>query len=308
MHLVIAGLIALTVGLLVLAVGELVSARPASIARRLGELELLGSAGGPGAFQRRRRQSRRARWEGILKVLGERAERGEIEHEQTRHRLTQAGFISPNAPAVFWGWRIALPLVSATAALVFVPFAGRAAVLVAGLAAGFAWLAPTFYVDRRIARRQRELRRALPDTLDLLVTSVEAGLGLNLAMLRVAAEARHVSPAMAEELALVNLEIRAGKPRDEALRALGDRTGLDDLRSLAAMLIQTDRFGTSIAQALRIHAETMRVKRRQRAEEAAAKTTVKILFPLLLCIFPALFVVIIGPAAINIYNVLVKGN
>jgi tight adherence protein C len=304
---VIAGLIALTVGLLVMAVAQLAPARPASVGRRLEELQAVGT-GGFGELQRRRRQSSREKWEGMLKVLGERANREEAEQEQTRSRTTQAGYISPSAPAIFWGTRMALPLMLAVASLVLVPFAGTMGLLVALMAVAFGWLLPSFYLDHRIKKRQSELRRALPDALDLLVTAVEAGLGLNQAMVRVAAEARHVSPAMAEELTLVNLEIRAGKSREDALRGLGVRTGVDDLRSLAAMLIQTDRFGTSITQALRVHSDTMRTKRRQRAEEQAAKTTVKILFPLLVCIFPALFVVIIGPAAINIYNIMVKGG
>jgi tight adherence protein C len=304
---VIAGLIAITVGLLVMVVAQLVPARPASIGRRLQELETVG-AGGYATIQRRRRQSSREKWEGALKVLGERVSRGEAERNQARSRVTQAGYMSDSAPAIFWGTRIALPMILLAAALTLVPFAGTMGVLIAVSAATFGWLAPSFYLDHRIRKRQAQLRRALPDSLDLLVVAVEAGLGLNQAMVRVAAEARHVSPAMAEELTLVNLEIRAGRSREDALRGLGDRTGVDDLRSLAAMLIQTDRFGTSVTQALRVHSDTMRVQRRQRAEEQAAKTTVKILFPLLLCIFPALFIVIIGPAAINVYNIMIKGG
>jgi tight adherence protein C len=122
--------------------------------------------------------------------------------------------------------------------------------------------------------------------------------------MRVSEEIERVSPVLADQLALVNLEIRAGTPRDEALRNLGDRTGLQDIKSLMAMLIQTDRFGTSVAQALRTHAETMRTKRRQRAEEAAAKTTIKLVFPLVLFVFPALFVIILGPAVIQIIETL----
>jgi tight adherence protein C len=133
---------------------------------------------------------------------------------------------------------------------------------------------------------------------------VEAGLGLNQAISRVSEEIERVSPVLADQLALVNLEIRAGTPRDEALRNLGDRTGLQDIKSLMAMLIQTDRFGTSVAQALRTHADTMRTKRRQRAEEAAAKTTIKLVFPLVLFVFPALFVIILGPAVIQILETL----
>jgi tight adherence protein C len=148
------------------------------------------------------------------------------------------------------------------------------------------------------------MQKALPDALDMLVVSVEAGLGLNQALVRVSEEIYRISPVLSEQLALVNLEIRAGTGREEALRNLADRTGLQDISSLVGMLIQTDRFGTSVAQALRVHAETMRTKRRQRAEEAAAKTTIKMIFPLVFCIFPALFVVILGPAVIEIYKAL----
>ena len=148
------------------------------------------------------------------------------------------------------------------------------------------------------------MQKALPDALDMLVVSVEAGLGLNQALMRVSEEIDRVSPVLSEQLALVNLEIRAGTAREEALRNLGERTGLQDINSLVGMLIQTERFGTSVAQALRVHSETMRTKRRQRAEEAAAKTTIKMIFPLVFCIFPALFVVILGPALIEIYKAL----
>jgi tight adherence protein C len=163
---------------------------------------------------------------------------------------------------------------------------------------------PAMHVGGRARRRQKELQRTLPDALDLLIVCVEAGLGLNQALQRVAEEIRHVSALTSDELSLVNYEIRAGVPREEALRNLGERTGVADIRSLIAMLIQTDRFGTSIAQALRVHSDTVRTKRRQRAEEAAAKTTIKLVFPLALCIFPALFVVILGPAMVQIYRTL----
>jgi tight adherence protein C len=138
----------------------------------------------------------------------------------------------------------------------------------------------------------------------MLVVCVEAGLGLNQALVRVSEEIERISPVLSEQLTMVNLEIRAGTARDEALRNLGDRTGLEDIKSLTAMLIQTDRFGTSIAQALRVQADTLRTKRRQRAEEAAAKTTIKLVFPLVLFIFPAMFVIILGPALIQIVQAL----
>jgi tight adherence protein C len=166
------------------------------------------------------------------------------------------------------------------------------------------YVLPAFYIAARIKSRQKQMQKALPDALDLLVVCVEAGLGLNQALVRVSEEIERVSTVLSEQIGLVNLEIRAGTPRDEALRNLADRTGLEDIRSLVAMLIQTDRFGTSIAQALRVQSETLRTKRRQRAEEAAAKTTIKLVFPLVLFIFPAMFVVILGPALIQIFEVL----
>jgi tight adherence protein C len=302
---VVVALIAVTVGLVVFAVGQFVPARPAVIGRRLSELQS-ASASPFDLTQRHIRMKRRERWEALLHELGERATRTEADQNELRRRLVRGGFQSPGAPAVYWGIRIALPLALMAATLLFVPFAGTIGLLFGVLAAGFGWLAPSFYLDARIRKRQKELRLALPDTLDLLVTTVEAGLGLNQAMVRVAQEISQISPQMAQELTLVNLEIRAGKSREESLRALGDRSGVEDLRSLATMLIQTDRFGTSVVQALRVHADTMRVKRKQRAEEEAAKTAVKILFPLLVFIFPALFVVLMGPAAINIYRTLIQ--
>ncbi|RPJ80467.1 MAG: type II secretion system F family protein, partial [Acidobacteria bacterium] len=142
------------------------------------------------------------------------------------------------------------------------------------------------------------------DALDLLVVSVEAGLGLDQALQRAGKELAFAHPALSGELKLVNIELRAGKARTDALRNLADRTGVDDVSSLVAMLIQTDRFGTSVAQSLRVHADTLRTKRRQRAEEAAAKTGVKMVFPLVVCIFPAIWIVTIGPAAIKFVTVL----
>ena len=145
---------------------------------------------------------------------------------------------------------------------------------------------------------------ALADALDLLVACVEAGMGLNQALVRVAEEIRNVGDALSEELAMVNLEIRAGTPRDQALRNFAERTEIDDVEALVSTLIQTERFGTSVGRALRVQASTLRQKRRQRAEEAAAKTTIKLVFPLVLFVFPALFVAILGPAVIQVVQAL----
>ena len=161
---------------------------------------------------------------------------------------------------------------------------------------------------RDLKKRQKEVQLAMPDMLDLLVVCVEAGLGLNQALTRVADEIHHVSPVTSEQLTLVNLEMRAGTPREEALKHLAERTGLPDMKSQEAKLIQTDRLGTSVADALRSQADTLRTKRRQRAEEAAAKTTIKLVFPLVLCIFPAMFVVVLAPSVIAIMRELEKVN
>jgi tight adherence protein C len=171
-------------------------------------------------------------------------------------------------------------------------------------ACGVGYLLPSMVLGRMARRRQHRMRLGLADTLDLLVVSVEAGLGLDQALQRVGEELAFAHPDLCEELRLVNLEMRAGKPRVEALRNLGERTGVDDITSLVAMLVQTDKFGTSLSQSLRVHSDTLRTKRRQRAEEAAAKTGVKMVFPLVFCIFPAIWVVTIGPAAIRFVQVL----
>src|SRR5262245_46681995 len=162
------------------------------------------------------------------------------------------------------------------------------------------YVAPRFFLKRMVRRRQHRLRLSLPDALDLLVICVEAGMGLNQAIVKVSEELQQTHPEMSEEFNLVNLEIRAGRTRTDALRNLGERTGVDDIVSLAAMLIQTDRFGTSVARSLRVHSDSLRTERIQRAEEAAAKTTIKLIFPLMFCVFPALLVVILGPSFLNL--------
>ncbi|MBW1991448.1 MAG: type II secretion system F family protein [Deltaproteobacteria bacterium] len=159
---------------------------------------------------------------------------------------------------------------------------------------------PNFVLNRLVERRQRRIQEGLPDALDLLVVCVEAGQGLNAALKRVGEDLKLSNPALSHELSLVNLEINAGLEREAALRNLAERTGVEDVASLCSMLIQSDRFGTSLSRALKVHSEMLRTTRRQRLEELAAKTPVKLVFPLLLFIFPALMVVIIGPAAIRI--------
>ena len=221
--------------------------------------------------------------------------------QSTRAQLMmmRAGFRSPDAMQVVRAIKLLLPivfvfLVLITGAYSYSPF------FILALALGAGFLLPQIWLQLRIKARQKRLRLALPDGLDLLVICVEVGLGLDQALLRVAQELKIVHPELSDELTLVNLEMRVGKTRIEALRELGRRTGLDDLKTLVAMLIQTERFGTSVAQSLRVHSDELRTKRRQRAEELSAKTTVKMVGPLVFFIFPALLVVILGPAVITL--------
>lgn len=170
------------------------------------------------------------------------------------------------------------------------------------------YLGPSLYVDRKMKRRLKEIENGLPDALDLLIVSIEAGLAIDQAIVKCAEELTIAYPALAEELRFVNVECRAGKPRLEAFKNFASRTKVDDVRALVAMLVQTDRFGTSVAQALRTHAEVSRTKRRQRAEERAAKIGVKLVFPLVFCLFPAFYVVTLGPAVIKFVHAFSLGG
>jgi tight adherence protein C len=237
-----------------------------------------------------------------FKRLGNMAPRSTSEMGKLQQRLVAAGYRSTEALVVFFGIRIGVSLAA------FAFFASATVVepdLTVALVAAFGgYVLPGIVLARMAKRRQHRIRLALPDALDLLVVSVEAGLGLDQAIQRVGQELDFAHPELCDELRLINLELRAGKARSEALHNLGARTGVDDVISLVAMLVQTDKFGTSVAQSLRVHSDTLRVKRRQRAEEAAAKTGVKMVFPLVFCIFPAIWVVTIGPAAITFIEVL----
>jgi tight adherence protein C len=169
------------------------------------------------------------------------------------------------------------------------------------------FLVPGFWLDRKVKLRQKAIRNGLPDALDLLIVSLEAGSSLDGSIVKAGEELAGAHPALADELRLITTEIRAGKPRAEALKNFADRTRVADVRSLVSMLLQTDRFGTSLAQALRIHAATSRTKRRQIAEEKAAKVGVKLVFPLVFFLFPALYTVILGPLVIRILRVFIQG-
>ena len=234
--------------------------------------------------------------------LGDRVPKSANELGKIRLRLVQAGYRRADALPIFLGIRVAFAL--ACFLLLGTPIIIRPDFFLAMFGAAFGYLIPGMALARLAGRRQHRIRMSLADALDLMVVSVEAGLGLDQALARVGQELAFAYPDLSSELRLVNLELLAGTARPDALRNLADRTGVDDLRSLVAMLVQTDKFGTSVATSLRVFSETLRTKRRQRAEEAAAKTGVKMVFPLVVCIFPAIWIVTIGPAAIRFIRVL----
>ena len=238
----------------------------------------------------------------FLKRIGERMPRSPKEMGKLQLRLVQAGYRGGEALPVFLGIRVGLAFLAFF--ICMTPLIGRPSLLIALPAMGLAYVLPGVILASKAKRRQHRIRMSLADALDLLVVSVEAGLGLDQAMTRVGQELEFAYPDLSSELRLVSLELLAGTGRSDALRNLADRTGVDDLSSLVAMLVQTDKFGTSVANSLRVFSEVLRTKRRQRAEEAAAKTGVKMVFPLVLCIFPAIWIVTIGPAAIKFIKVL----
>jgi tight adherence protein C len=224
-----------------------------------------------------------------------------------RLQLIQAGFRNPKAFQIYFGIRAALPAFLFLVGVVLGKSMGmenQKIFLLSALGLLFGFLFPIAFVRWKIRKRQEEITDHLPDALDLLVVCVEAGLGLNASFVKIAEEFKLSSPTLSEEFDIVNREMVAGKPRVDALRSLADRTGVEEVKSLVAMLIQTEKLGTSLAQSLRVHSDSLRTKRSQRAEEAAAKTTIKLVFPLVFLLFPALFVVILGPGMIQIAKVL----
>ena len=226
-----------------------------------------------------------------------------------RVRFINGGLRNPNAPAVFFGAKTLLAVVFPIVGYVFLVVSssttsteGYMSTLL--VCAGFGYYLPNLVLRRLVFVRQREIFETFPDALDLMTVCVEAGLAMDAALMKVAQEMRHKSEALSDELHLVTLELRAGASKEQALRNLAVRTGVEDVDALVAMLIQAERFGTSIADSLRVHSDMLRTKRRQRAEEAAAKIALKLLFPLIFCIFPSMLLVLLGPAFIRVIRVL----
>ncbi len=273
----------------IFALGSAVVAPGSGMQERLRVL--LGAQG-----QRKPRTAVEERIEQALEPLSRMLPRSMDDISRTRKWLIQAGYRDPRHVTIYYGLRVLCMISAALAVVVLGRTQGLPLVM---LAAAIAYFVPRFALKRKIKSRQRAIQLGLPDALDLAVICVEAGLSLDQALQRVGIELEHVHKDLSDELRLLTLEVKAGKPRVEALRNLVERASIDDLRALVAVLIQTDRFGTSVAQALRVHSDSLRTERRQRAEEAAAKTTIKMVPVLVFFVFPPMFFVTLGPAVIE---------
>jgi tight adherence protein C len=232
---------------------------------------------------------------------------------KTRIRLLRAGFNGENDSVAFFGSKAVMAILFLSimvmlkfTALKVLPAPRFVALMIVSTVAGF--YLPDYYLYKRTQSRKRKNFEGFPDALDLMVVCVEAGMGLDAAIKRVGDEMALKNKVLSDEFRLLSLELRAGKPRADALRSLAMRTDLEDVSSLVTLLIQTDRFGTRVAQALRVHSDSMRTKRYQRAEEVAAKLPIKILFPLVIFILPGLLITLLGPAVIKFYRIILKGT
>ena len=234
--------------------------------------------------------------EGVVERFEKVVPKSEQEKSIAQQRLVRAGFREDSAIKILYGVKVVVPLVLAGIVLV-TGIAGRSFFLIIACL-GIGFIGPDFVLGKLISNRQAKIKRGLPDVLDMLVICVEAGLSLDQATARTAEELRHAQPILSDELTVVALEQRAGATRADAWKHLADRTGVDVVRNLVSMLVQSEQFGTSVAKTLRVHSDTLRTKRVQEIEEKAAKLSVKLLFPLVFFIFPSLFVVVLGPAVI----------
>lgn len=269
--------------------------------RRLEELAVAGSAPAVSVMSDVRLEERAdPRLERLSKMLP----KSPKEMMKVRRRLARAGYYSLGAAIAYSLSELVLPVIFG---LVTYFLLSRPLNLIFGaLAAMVGYMLPSLVLGRQIARRTRQIENGLPDALDLLIVCIEAGSSVDQAVMKASDELGLTYPALAYEFQMINTEVRAGKRRLEAFKNFAERTKSDDVRALVAMLVQTDRFGTSVAQALRTYADALRTRRRQRAEEKAAKLGVKLVFPLVFFLFPALYVVLLGPAAIKILRVLIQ--
>lgn len=240
-------------------------------------------------------------------ALGKQPEKSK--YSGLRMTLIQAGFRHPNALAMFYGLKALSTLLIPAVYFAVMMFNQKVTTFNLGLTlllGGVGYYLPNYLLNVKLRRRQEGIDRTLPDVLDLMIVSLEAGLSLQSTLNHVAEEVRNLSRDLHRELLITNAELRTGIPRDTALKNLGERTGVQSVKSLVALMIQSEKMGVSIAHSLRTHADFVRVQRAQKAEELAAKMPIKIIFPTLFCIFPAIFIVILGPAAIQIYKSLIK--
>jgi len=241
-------------------------------------------------------------WQEIEAILP----RSKKEMDRLRGRLHRAGFRYQGAPTLYTLTEFLGPVALGGIAYYFMQGQGQMTWIVVAGAVILGFFVPGLYLEQRLTKYRRQLQNGLPDALDLMVVCIEAGSGLDQAIVKTSDELAIAYPILAEELRMVITEVRAGKPRLDAFKSLANRTKVDDIRSLVAMLLQTDKFGTSVGQALRTHADTSRTKRRQRAEERAQKIGVKLVFPLVLFFFPALYVVVLGPAVIQLMHAFIS--
>lgn len=290
----VATVVFLGIALFVIAVAYAFSMVNLPIAERLDRLWRPTAQKEELGFKEKQKQRMQRALSGVGKLLptGKDASRAQ-------RMMLRAGFRRPEALAALRGAKV-LCVLGLLSLVYFTGFYLKNPMFVLSVAAIAGYLLPDFWLTQRIHKRQRILRLSLPDALDLLVICVEAGLAIDQGLLRVSQELDITHPELCEELSMVNNETRVGKPRLDALRDLASRTGVDDIKALVAMLVQADRFGTSVAQSLRVHSDQLRIMRRQRAEEQAAKVTVKMVPALVLFIFPAMFAVLLGPAVISI--------
>jgi tight adherence protein C len=291
--LLLAIVVFLTIGVIVFAFGAAAVAPSSVLGSRLREI----------GWQRPKTEAKpaiRERMQQALDPLSRALPLSPADVSQTRLWLIQAGYRTAQHVTIYRGLRVLFAALGFFSVFLVTGF--DSPLLLVGLT-GFGFFLPRFLLKKKLAERQRRIRLGLPDGLDLTVICVEAGLSLDQAMMRVGQDLSHAHPELSAEFHLFDLETRAGKPRVEALRNLSERTGVDDIRSLVGTLIQTDRFGTSVAQALRVHSDSLRTERRQRAEEQAAKTTVKMIIPLVLFVMPSLIFVTVGPAVIQLLHI-----
>ena len=297
----------ISIALIVMAIYWLLFRPVSATAQRLHELDDPRGAGMAQTIEVNAMESLAAR---IAEPINRLVPPSASDAKKLQLQLMQAGYRSPSAPAVYRVTQlvlvIALPALLVLAWMVMARPINSLMIPVL-LAIGVGFILPRFMLNRMIANRKLRITWGLADALDLMVITMEAGLGLNAAMLRVCDELKSVHPDISKEFELANLEIRVGRERSEALRNLADRTGVEDLNSLVGMLIQADRFGTSIARAVRVYSDSLRTKRRQRAEQAAQKAAFKLLLPLGALLFPTMFIIILGPALLNISDMLGGG-